>query len=1243
MKISSTLLSWLVFGLILAFNVSSNAQQFQVEISGYLKSAQSRWNLTDDDITHYMVSDQYTGQSTGITYTYLHQQVAGIRIFGAVSTMAIRNNTVVHFANRFIGNAAPKTNATTPLLTQEAGISAAVQYLGLVLNEQPALLSKKDDLLQWTYESPAIARENIGVELVYLPVDETLRLAWDISIAVRGSTDWWNIRIDALTGAFLEKNNWTQSCDFGHGIPATDSKVLHSQIACQEDHEPVNQAGSYNVFPLPLEAPSFGQRVTLTDPNSPVASPFGWHDTDGVAGAEYTITRGNNVHAYEDADDDNEAGYSPEGGNSLNFDFPLDLSQAPETNQDAIITNLFYMNNMLHDILYQHGFDEVSGNFQEENYGNGGEGTDYVRAEAQDGGGTNNANFSTPPDGNRGRMQMYLWGGGGVSTLTVNSPAAIAGDYVSIEAAFGPGINAVITSDIVLALDAVAPVTDGCEPFINSAGMQGKIVLIDRGTCTFLSKVQAAEDAGAIAVVIINNIPGDAIPMGGSGVTNIPSVMISLADGELIKSQVALGLTVNMTLAPPVNTSVNLDGSLDNGIITHEFGHGLSNRLTGGPSNSNCLSNGEQGGEGWSDFLALILTIEPDDQGTDGRGIGTYALGQATIQVGIRRYRYSTDMSINPQTYADLTLSAQVHDIGEIWCQSLWDMTWNLINAEGFDPDWYNGTGGNNTALRLVIEGMKLQPCNPGYIDGRDAILAADSLLYNNAHRCLIWEAFTKRGMGLNASQGDNDIAGDETPDFTLPVLCFNPVQAPVAVFSVNPGSSCFGYFEFTDLSTDIPQFWEWDFGDGNTSNEQNPVHIYENSGLYTATLTVTNVFGSDAYQVDIHYTDLPVPVVTGLTNICQGATTILSAQVESGNTARWSVNGSEIFEGTVFNTPPLLTSTTFSVRQVVPTAIGQVGPLNNDFGTGGNQATSFEGRLLFEAIVPFRLISVLVYAQGAGDRIFTLYDENNEVLQTATVNVPDGESRVVINFEIPCPGNYSIGNVGQNLYRNNTGASYPYILDNIVHIYSSNAASNALAFYYYFYDWEVQESPCSSAPTESTVTVIPGPLAAFSFTIDGLNVSFVDGATGNPVTWSWDFGDGSPVVTTQNPVHTYQQLGVYTVSLTVSDNNCTHTYSQTFDLASPEATGNPAGSFEVTLYPNPTGDLLNIDIKRTGTDPIDLELVDVKGRILYSKRFDNINSPVSLDMQPFAEGVYFVNITCAEGTVIRRVLKFMY
>ncbi len=118
-----------------------------------------------------------------------------------------------------------------------------------------------------------------------------------------------------------------------------------------------------------------------------------------MPGADFTITRGNNVYAYEDASDNNTPGQSADGGDELNFDFPLNISNNPDTYQDAAITNLFYANNVIHDILYAYGFDEASGNFQDNNYGNGGNANDEVRAEAQDGGGFNNATHSNTGDG----------------------------------------------------------------------------------------------------------------------------------------------------------------------------------------------------------------------------------------------------------------------------------------------------------------------------------------------------------------------------------------------------------------------------------------------------------------------------------------------------------------------------------------------------------------------------------------------------------------------------------------------------------------------------------------------------------------------------------------------------------------------------------------------------------------------------------------------------------------------------
>ncbi|MFM9950592.1 MAG: T9SS-dependent M36 family metallopeptidase [Saprospiraceae bacterium] len=1224
-----------LIALLLAGFLPASAQQFQAEINAYLK--QEKKQLTDTDIANYVVSDQYTNRETGVTYTYLHQQVGDLRIFNAVSTMALRDGEVVHFANRFHANAAGKVNATQPVLGEQQAIEAAAAHLGLTLKETTRLLSTETQRHRSTFSRGGIAREDMTVELLYLVQETALRLAWNVSLAPAGSADWWNIRIDALTGEYLEKNNWTTHCDFGpghqHGKACGDA--VHRSEAAPVGEEKLN-IGNYNVYALPLEAPLFGDRSLLTDPHSTVASPYGWHDDNGEAGAEYTITRGNNVFVYEDRADENNPGYSPDGGPELNFDFPIDLALAPEANEDAILTNLFYMNNMLHDILYVHGFDERAGNFQATNYNNEGLGGDYVEAEGQDGGGTNNANFSTPEDGFSGRMQMYLWPADVPAVMEVLSPETIAGTYFAVEAAFGPDLSSPVTGTAVLVEDDTAPATDACEAILNVEAIAGKIVVIDRGTCSFISKINAVEQLGAIAVIVVNNIGGDPISMGGAGTTDIPSVMISQADGELVKAQLLAGQSVEITLGGAGGASgADRDGSLDNGIVAHEYGHGLSTRLTGGPTNSNCLFNGEQGGEGWSDWLGLILTIEPGDAGPDTRGIGTYALDDESGQ-GIRRFPYSTDMSINPHTYGSLANSVGVHAVGEIWSQVLWDMTWKLIDAEGFDPDWYNGTGGNNTALRLVIEGMKLQPCGPGYLDARDAILKADEMLYQNAHRCLIWEAFAKRGMGADAIQGSANEVGDETEDFTIPNICLTATIAPTANFAVNNLVNCTGRFSFTDLSTDIPQFYLWDFGDGNTSEEENPVHIYAVPGTYTVTLTVTNNIGTDETSFEVAYATLPAPALSGNTTVCEGGSTTLTAAVETGNTAIWSVGGTVVYTGTAFPTPEITEPVTYSVQQLEDKPILNAGPEDNTLGGGGNHNTGFDGHVLFEAFAPLKIVSVFIYAQGAGNRTIRLLDGAGEELQSVTVFAPAGPSRVALNFEIPAAGNYRLANTSENLYRNNAGADYPYDLDGLLSIYSSNATGgNEFTFYYYFYDWEVQEATCLSETAEVTLSVAPGPLAAFTTASDNLNVNFTDNSSGVPNSWSWNFGDGTAASTDQNPTHSYTEAGIYLVELTVSNGTCSSTSRQEVTVGI-TGTNDPDEAYGLKVYPNPAGDAVNIELLQAISSQTGLEIRDAAGRLVLSQILRDQRT--SVNTSSFAAGVYQFRVIGASGASVRMV-----
>ncbi|RUS18612.1 hypothetical protein BC937DRAFT_88549 [Endogone sp. FLAS-F59071] len=403
----------------------------------------------------------------------------------------------------------------------------------------------------------------------------------------------------------------------------------------------------YNVFPLPLVDPTQGPRELLTDPYDVVASPLGWHEQK--KGVKFTTTSGNNVYAQENTQNVEtwETNYRPDGGDELVFDFPLDVDKdEPPSYLNASVTNLFYWNNIMHDLSYRYGFNEIAGNFQESNGDHGGLGGDAVIANAQDGSGVNNANFATPPDGQHGQMRMYVW--------------------------------------------------DLSEP--------------------------------------------------------------------------------------------NRDGDLSSGIIIHEYTHGISIRLTGGPANSDCLLWDEAGGmgEGWGDFFATVIAMQPGDTREKIADVGSWAANQ---EGGIRKYPYSTNMEINPETYGMMNQPYYwfVHAKGEVWAGMLYEVYWNLVDKHNFTAQVFPPvpTGedteaplkhilsyGNTLILQLVIDGMKLQPCNPSFVQARDAILQADLVLTGGENQCEIWAGFAKRGLGVEAMRIGAPMGGFRRESFQVPKEC---------------------------------------------------------------------------------------------------------------------------------------------------------------------------------------------------------------------------------------------------------------------------------------------------------------------------------------------------------------------------------------------------------------------------------------------------------------------------------------
>ncbi len=740
----------------------------------HLNANATALGLTTEDVADKLLKNQYRSSNNGITHIHFRQRSQGIEVAnGHINVNVTSDGRVLHVGNRFVGNLTGKINTRRPRLDAETAIRQAAEQLGL---EIPETLFETASIggpaREARFSGAGLSQDEIPVKLAFYALDSgDVRLAWEMTIRQADNRHWWNLWVDTENGQILARNDW----------------VAHDQ---------------YEVFALPKESPNDGGRTIEVNPAESTASPFGWHDTNGAAGAEFTTTRGNNVCAQEDRDGNNTScgGVTqPDGGGSLDFTsavVPLNFADEPDQYVDAAVVNLFYWNNIMHDLLYQYGFDEASGNFQENNYGRGGLASDSVNADAQDNAGSirpssDNANMATPPEPNgpfttNPRMQMYVWRA--PAEVEVNPPSTAAGIYGAPQASFGAFLDGTgVTGDVEMASPA-----DACSSL--SGFTPGRIAMIDRGNCEFGTKVLNAENAGAIAAIVANNQGGTETFAMGPGVdgelVTIPSVMVSQNDGNTIKA--ALGAGLNATLR---STQPNRDSDFDAGVIAHEYCHGLSTRLTGGPS-TNCLGGDQQAGEGWSDLCTLFFTPDAADTETTLRGVGSYLIFDNTPGAGIRAYPYTTDMVDNPLTYGDIQTAGQPgdplsipHGVGTVWATAVWEVYWNLVNDQGFDADLYNGTGGNNVAIQLVVDGLKLQGCNPTFLDARDAILAADQANNGGANECLIWDGFAKRGMGFSADDGGSSSSLAVTEAFDLPSQCTTGCGNGVC----DPGESCDG------------------------------------------------------------------------------------------------------------------------------------------------------------------------------------------------------------------------------------------------------------------------------------------------------------------------------------------------------------------------------------------------------------------------------------------------------------------
>lgn len=538
---------------------------FETLARAFLREHRDLFLLSEKQVSGLRL-DSTVPAANGGAMLWFHQEIEGREALHAHLGIGFtRDGRVLHVAGGGVTGAG-SLESTVPAHAPADAVVALAQLAGVALQAAPRPVAQHP--LGADFVIPEFSNAPVRVRQVVIPTAWGPRLGWETDLDVLRGPSWYEVVVEDRFLQPVRRANRTKFAD-------TRGRVFA-----------VNPGRStYDV-----------ERFPDRDDYRSDLSPLGWSATD--------LTAGNNTFVQDDIANDDEAtpgrfAQATPPPPYFAFDFPF--TDNPANDLECALTGLFRNVNVAHDWFQTLGFDEPSGNFQVENFGQGGQGGDPVLGDAQDGGGTNNANFSTPPDGLPGRMQMYLW-----------------------------------------------------------------------------------------------------------------------------------------------DLSGSKDGSLDFGIVLHEYGHGVSTRLVGGPSEVACLFGLQGGsmGEGWSDYFSASYLNDPV--------IGAWVSGDTSV--GIRMF----SLDDNPPTgkdYRDFCTYAndfaptfcEPHDNGEIWAGFTWLVRDAFIAAEGT-------TDGVRKADQVIVDGLKFTPCAPSFLDARDAIILADRAAYDGAHECLIKQAAANRWMGFGAS-----------------------------------------------------------------------------------------------------------------------------------------------------------------------------------------------------------------------------------------------------------------------------------------------------------------------------------------------------------------------------------------------------------------------------------------------------------------------------------------------------------
>jgi hypothetical protein len=405
---------------------------------------------------------------------------------------------------------------------------------------------------------------------------------------------------------------------------------------------------------------------------------------------------------------------------------------------------------------------------------------------------------------------------------------------------------------------------------------------------------------------------------------------------------------------------------------------------------------------------------------------------------------------------------------------------------------------------------------------------------------------------------------------------------------------------------------------------------------------TVTNYCGTGTSEpFTVNNVTPNAPVVNDLT-ICGGETATLTASA-TGNVRWFDDQGNLVNSGLSFTTPALSQNTTYFVENTDSyndTLFAE--PHTNGIG-GGGYVNSAQYNI-FNAHEPLTIKSALVYAQSAGNLTIKLQNDQGQDLQSTTVTVPAGMSRVNLNFPVVADSNLRLGVTAMTvtgLYRNNNSATFPYNLNNSLSIIGASAGAS---YYYYLYDWEIltQNGQCSSTQVPVTISVqnVVQPTSSDVTICEG-ETAILNANGGSNLTW---YNSSNQQVGTGATYTTSNLTSNSTFSVVNTENGCESNPVSVNVLVEPCAMIPELQQFieSFSISPNPSSGEFSVDFISYGFDEVEISIVDLNGKKIFSESklvsFGTNKIPISISQ--IASGVYSMEVNYLGYSFIRKIIK---